>query len=174
MTEKQRETLFAGCVQEMRGKFRRMCGAYAKPAERDDLLQEIFLTIWIRLPTFEGRSKMSTWAWQVALYTALNWRRKGRQKEVEEPLELYNPEEHASELCQGSPENAEIGAKGRLEVVYLALQRLPEMERTLLLMALEESPREEMAEVLGISLSALQSRLHRARQKLNHEMERIL
>jgi RNA polymerase sigma factor (sigma-70 family) len=62
----------------------------------------------------------------------------------------------------------------RLEAVKIALQGLDPADRSLLIMALEEIPRKEMAEILGIPETNLHTRLHRARKRLTSELERIL
>ena len=140
----------------------RLSGAYASGSDRDDLVQEMLVAIWKKLPQFEARSKLSTWSWKVAFYTAMNWKRKqGRQLQTE-------PIEHAA--SSSLPDNP---AADKLEQVYRALRKLPELDRSVLLMALEEIPRKEMADSLGIRENAVQVRLHRARRRLSEEMERM-
>jgi RNA polymerase sigma-70 factor (ECF subfamily) len=141
----------------------RIAGAYAAAADREDLLQEMLLVIWQKLPGFAGRSKLSTWAWQVALYTALNWSRKHqRQPATEDVAQL-----------QETVVAPTAGPQERLEVVLCALRQQSASDRALLTMALEEMPRLEMAAVLGISESAVHVRLHRARQRLQETLNQM-
>lgn len=138
----------------------RLSGAYTTGSDREDLIQEMLIAIWKKLPEFESRSKLTTWGWRVAFYTAMNWRRKHSRKGTDEPLEAA-----LSAPCPDNP------AADRLEQVYRALRHLSELDRTVLLMALEELPRNEMADSLGISENTLQVRLHRARRRLAKEMK---
>lgn len=108
-----------------------------------ELVQEMLVAIWKKLPQFEARSKLSTWSWKVAFYTAMNWKRKqGRQPRTEAI-------EHAASTSL--PDNP---AADKLERVHSALRKLPELDRSVLLMALEEMSRKEMAENLGIRENA--------------------
>jgi RNA polymerase sigma-70 factor (ECF subfamily) len=162
-TTARQEQLFSRCATELRPMFWRISGAYAAAAEREDLVQEILLAIWRKLPGFEGRAKLSTWAWQVAFYTALNWNRRQRRRPATEAID-DGPE----------PAAAPPGpAAARLEAVYAALKHLPEGDRSLLLMALEDLSRAEMAAVLGVSENAVQVRLHRARKRLNATLKEM-
>lgn len=135
----------------------RLAGGFASEVEREDLLQDILLQIWLALPRFEGNAKLSTWAYRVALFCALNWQRKERRKPRKTPLE------HAPEpvTAPGAFDERETLAR-----VYALLHTMRETDRTVLLLALEETPRAEMAEILGISENAAQVRLHRARERL--------
>lgn len=158
----QREKQFRQCAGEFYPMLWRLSGAYASGSDRDDLVQEMLVAIWKKLPQFEGRSKLSTWSWKVAFYTAMNWKRKqGRQLQTE-------PIEHAA--SSSLPDNP---AADKMERVYRAVRKLPELDRSVLLMALEEMSRQEMADNLGIRENAVQVRLHRARRRLNEEMERM-
>jgi RNA polymerase sigma-70 factor (ECF subfamily) len=160
-SEEQQQVSFETCARELYPMLWRLSGAYASGSDRDDLVQEMLLAIWKRLASFSGRSKLSTWGWRVAFYTAMNWRRKRDRQPRNEPLEM------APEV--GDNRSA---ARDKLDRVYQALRSLPEVDRSVLLMALEEMSRSEMAANLGISENAAQVRLHRARQRLAEEMER--
>jgi RNA polymerase sigma-70 factor (ECF subfamily) len=137
----------------------RLAGGFAPEAEREDLLQEILVQIWLALPRFEGNAKLSTWAYRVALFCALNWQRKERRSPRKTPLE------HAPEPTTAAPS---FEQKETLAQVYALLRTMREADRTVLLLALEETPRAEMAEILGISENAAQVRLHRARERLEN------
>lgn len=158
----QREIRFRQCAGEFYPMLWRLSGAYASGSDRDDLVQEMLVAIWKKLPQFEARSKLSTWSWKVAFYTAMNWKRKQGRRLQAEPLE--------HDLSTSLTDNP---AADKLELVYRALRKLPELDRSVLLMALEEIPRKEMADSLGIRENAVQVRLHRARRRLNEEMERM-
>jgi len=54
--------------------------SYADDSQREDLLQEIMMQVWKSLDGFEGRSSIDTWAYRVALNTALAWGRTSQKR----------------------------------------------------------------------------------------------
>ena len=63
-------------MAEHQGLLYRVVRAYGNTAEdQDDLFQEICLQLWLSIPRFEGKAKVSTWIYRVALNTALVWNR---------------------------------------------------------------------------------------------------
>ena len=154
----ERETLFKECVETLRPMLWRLTGGFAWGADRDDLLQEIMMKIWLALPKFEKRSKLSTWAYRIGLFTAFRWSRNNRR--------------HAGcqDLQNGPPscsDDSDRSARETLECIQVALSELKELDRSVLLLALEEVPRSEIAEILGITENAAHVRLHRARKNLS-------
>lgn len=141
----------------------RLTGGFARAADREDLMQEIMMRIWIALPRFERRSKLSTWAYQVGLFTAYEWARKHRREPDEAAL---------VERCAEAGLGRE--AADALEAVYAALRRMKELDRSILILALEETPVAEMAEILGINENAAHTRLHRARKRLGQLLKEDL
>ncbi len=139
----------------------RLTGLYAKPSDREDLFQEILLKIWQKLPAFRGEAKLSTWAYRIGLYTGLNWRRR---EKVDQPLESIDriPDTYPS---------ASPGLNEELERLQIGLRRLRESDRTILLLAMEGFTGSEMADMLGLTENTANVRLHRARQKLQQELE---
>ena len=68
------EALFAEAMNQHMGIFMKTAYAFAEPADRDDLVQEILLTVWQALPTFDpSRCKLSTF-----LYRVVYWRKPGK------------------------------------------------------------------------------------------------
>ncbi len=162
VNDEKKQSMFRECAEDLRPMLWRITGAFVAPAEREDLLQEMLLQIWLGLPRFNGQSMLSTWAYRVGLNTAMRSARTERRHPTPEPLQA-----RAEELA--ADDHAESSA--RLAAVYAALRQVTELDRAILLLALEETPRRKMAEILGISENAAQVRLHRARQRLNNILQ---
>lgn len=158
-----REDRYLRLVRENRGRLRRICRAYAdSEAEEEDLFQEILLEAWRSLPSFEGRSKIDTWLYRVALNTALGHERK---RDVRREARLQE-----DELPRGSDPprpDAWAAERRRLDRLYQAIDRLDETDRALVLMYLDERSYAEMAEVLGLTENHVGVKLHRAKKKLS-------
>lgn len=162
MVASEREELFKECVETLRPMLWRLTGGFAWDADRDDLLQEIMMRIWLGLPKFEERSKLSTWAYRIGLFTAFNWSRKNR---------IHSKDEELRESQLPFSSDGDRSTIEMLECIHVALRKLKELDRSILLLALEEVPRSEIAEILGISENAAYVRLHRARRNLSKLLE---
>jgi RNA polymerase sigma-70 factor (ECF subfamily) len=130
--------------------------AYAPPSDRDDLVQEIALQVWKSLPGFTGAASVDTWAYRVALNTALAWRRKLASR--------------SARLRQVSHDVAAIaGDSTDEESVVAVLDRfvasIHDAERAVLLLHLDGIDQADAADVLGISPGAYRTRLHRVRRR---------
>ena len=123
----------------------------------------------ISLPRFEGRAKVSTWIYRVALNTALAWRRKEKKQRAPEiPLidieDIPSKEEdHARRL-----DNEEVVAR-----LYDAIHQLPKADAALVLLYLDDLSYRERAEVLGISENNVGVKLNRARKTLAELMKEV-
>lgn len=162
-----RQQTFLQLVRDNRARLRRICRAYADDREEErDLFQEILLEAWRSLPSYEGKARIDTWLYRVALNTALGRERKRRVRS-EARLDEEDP-------VMGSTvprPDEELAERERLERLHAAIDRLGEMDRALVLMYLEEHSYAEMSEVLGISESYVGVKLHRIKQKLADWLE---
>jgi RNA polymerase sigma-70 factor (ECF subfamily) len=125
----------------------------------EDAAQEIFLKVWRRASSFKGKAAVSTWLYRVAVNHCLNYRAKrSRAKNV--PLD--------EGLVQGGPGPEEqLDGERRAEAVRAAVAALPGPQRmALLLCTFEGRSYKEIAEVMGVSLAAVESLIFRARQNL--------
>ena len=144
--------------------------------DAEEVVQDVFLTLFRKAGSFEGRAALGTWLYRVAVNTALN-KRRGKRNELEEPLEDLLPTFKEDGHRQGDrsflladwsqmPDEMLLSREGR-EVVHAAVGRLPEHFRAVLLLRdVEELSSEEVAEILGDSIASVKSRLHRARMAL--------
>ena len=136
-------------------------------ADALDAVQEGFVKVLLHLDSFQKRSSFKTWLLRVISNAALDL---GRQRGRQEFLSLDAPE---AEECDGprtlAEENPALGLE-RADLRHLldeALATLPESQRrTFVLHADAELSYREVAEVLGISIGTVMSRLYYARQKL--------
>jgi RNA polymerase sigma-70 factor, ECF subfamily len=142
-------------------------------ADAADLTQEVFVKIFRGVRNFHGESSLRTWIYRIALREASNRRRwwvRHRQQEVPIEQEINESENSApirlKELLvdpQESPFDAVVHAEIRARV-EAALAQVPEPFRTtLILRDIEGFVYEEVAEMQGINLGTVKSRLVRGR-----------
>jgi len=159
-------------------------GVTRNPADAEEVVQDVFLTVVRRIGDFEGRSALSTWIYRIAMNTALN-KRRGKRAEVEVPLEEHLPQFKEDGHREGdrsflladwsrTPEEELLSGEGRA-AVHRAIEALPANYRAVLILRdVEEVSNEEAAEVLGESVASVKSRLHRARMALREQLTRLL
>jgi RNA polymerase sigma-70 factor, ECF subfamily len=167
---------FASRVYRVAG---RIC---ASASDAEEVAQDVFLTVFQKAGSFEGRAALSTWIYRITVNASLN-KRRGKRSEVEQPLDellpSYLPDGHRrgdrSYLLadwSSMPDVALLSREGR-EVIRAAVDRLPHHYRAVLLLRdVEELSSEEVAEVLEESVASVKSRLHRARMALREQLTR--
>jgi RNA polymerase sigma-70 factor (ECF subfamily) len=128
---------------------------------RNDLFQEIVLQLWKSFPTFRGEAKITTWMYRIALNTAISGYRKHTRKVKTEDLD----EVHLNISDQYSDDGEENAQR-----LQWAIRQLSEIERAMIMMALEEIPYEEIAETIGITQNNVRVRMNRIREKLRKLM----
>lgn len=129
------------------------------PAEAEDVAQEVFLRAWKQARTWKpGAGKFDTWMHRVALNLCYDRLRRRREIPTETPPERADPEPGAEAGLVAS----ELGTR-----VRQAIQALPERQRVALILShYQELSNIEAAELLGVSVEAVESLLGRARRAL--------
>lgn len=145
--------------------------------EAEDVLQETFLSAFEAVGGFEGRSKLSTWLYRIAYNGSLMRLRKRKQITTfsldRPPLDEKVTDMPASrQLVDWStvPDDELLTAEARQEMDR-AIAELPEALRSaFVLRDMQGLSGAETAEVLGISVPAVKTRLHRARMRLRDRL----
>jgi len=141
-----------------------------READVMDLTQKVFLTAYRKLETFEGRAQITTWLFGICQRLASDYRRSApvRREVATDAAEL---EGHTR-----APEDASVllVARQRAELAEQILNKLPEAQRSVfVLFELEELSGPEIAQVLGISVGTVRSRLRLAREMFAREVKRL-
>jgi RNA polymerase sigma-70 factor (ECF subfamily) len=141
-------------------------------ADAEDVTQDVLLQVVRKLPTFRGESALPTWLHRVTLNTALSHRRKRAVREERrsrDPFDLVladAPAPNAGWDGASAPEAQLLRREARTLIEH-AIAGLPPIYRAVFVLAdVEGLPNAVIAGQLGLSLAAIKSRLHRARQLL--------
>ncbi|HYG03985.1 MAG TPA: RNA polymerase sigma factor [Chryseosolibacter sp.] len=158
------EKKFIELINEHQGLIHKVCFMYEQDSEaRNDLFQEITLQLWKSFHTFRGDSKISTWMYRIALNTAISgYRKQTRNVKTEDLREIHF---NISDYHHGEHEDD-------LHKLQVAIRQLSEVERAMIMMALEEIPYEEIAETIGITQNNVRVRMNRIREKLRKIMSK--
>ena len=156
------EKSFINLINEHQGLIHKVCILYESDKEaRNDLFQEIVLQLWKSFHTFRGDSKITTWMYRIALNTAISGLRKQKRSLSTEEL----AERHLNIKDTGSDDNEE-----NIQKLHRCIRQLSEIERAMIMMALDEIPYEEIAETIGITQNNVRVRMNRIREKLRKLM----
>ncbi len=136
----------------------------------DDVAQEAFIRAWKALPRFRGESALATWLHRITVNTALTHRTK-RSKKATTALDAV-PE--IVDLRREVDPALAAENLGLRRVLRDALALLHEdQRRVVILKDLEGWPHQEIADALGITVSAAKVRLHRGRKRLRDRLEEV-
>ena len=133
-----------------------------------DVAQEALIRAWRALPTFRGDARLSTWLYRITVNTAWTLKARARRHQgvsIEDHLEMAAPP---------GPDHPEVAGeivelRGRLR---FALDRLPDSQREVVVLKdIYGWSHGEIAESMGISVTAAKVRLHRARARLARDLE---
>jgi len=145
-------------------------------AQAEDLAQEVFLRVYRARREYEPSAKFTTWLFRIATNLALNSLRDGRHRQSEISLDAPAEGEDGSEIpievADRTPvAEQQLVERDRVEVVRRAISALPEKQRAaVLLHKYQELDYDEIARILGCSVSALKSLLFRAYEALRVEL----
>jgi len=139
------------------------------PVEVEDLVQDTFLKAYSRLESFKHQSSFFTWLYRIATNTILDsLKRRGRSpvQTVEDPEMVGEPADRAVVRPDSGMENEEIS-----RITHEVLQQLPDIFRVVLVMReFEDLAYQEIADMLGISIGTVESRLFRARARFKQKL----
>lgn len=141
-------------------------------AEAEDVVQEAFVQAYVKLETFKHNSRFYTWLYRIAVNVSISHRRR-RKVEVsveqnrdatgDEPLDTFTSPSEPLEQAE------------RKQQLEQALTLLTEEHRSIIVLRhMEEFSYEEIAEILGISVGTVRSRLHRARAQLLVHLKKVM
>ena len=151
----QQET-FTQLYRQYAPGIRKLCLGYTgSAAQADDLLQEAFMAVWNNMHKYRGEAAWGTWIYRIAVNTCLLYLRKEKAK----------PQNVDTDLLQNLTDE-ETNQESEVQHLYKCISRLPETERLIISMVLEDLPYEDIASIAGISENNLRVKIHRIKKQL--------
>ena len=144
--------------------------------DSEDVTQEVLLTLFRKIHTFQGRSAFSSWVYRITLnatYMKLRSRKKEQSISIEELLPSFNGSGFQQEKIRDWSENTEslLFDNEVRETIQKAVNLLPDKEKIVFLLRdVEGLSTEKVSEILELTVPAVKSRLHRARLFLRKKL----
>ena len=173
------ETAFDRIVERYSGQVFALLTRFLGPvAQREDLVQEVFLRLIRARDRYQPSARFSTWLYRIVFNLAANEREKARLRN-NVSLDAMDP---TGEGASYEPEDTEtllpseaLERDDAVRAVQDAIARLPQRQRMALILAKYEGlPYAEIGEVLGSNEKAVKSMIHRARENLRSMLSRYL
>ncbi|MCR9017006.1 RNA polymerase sigma factor [Aquiflexum gelatinilyticum] len=131
--------------------------------DRKDLYQEIVYQLWKSFGSFQEQSKLSTWMYRVALNTAIFHLKQSKKRPDTIPFEL--------EMDRLTDES-DKAEEDRIKLLYKQIQQLNLLEKGIILLFLEGKSHEEIAEIVGMSISNVGTKISRIKEKLKSQIKK--
>jgi RNA polymerase sigma factor (sigma-70 family) len=138
--------------------------------DAEDLTQEVFVEIFESIHQFKGESKLSTWIYRIAVVKSLEFlRMKKRKKRFAFVQSLFGNESNVPDYDHPhfNHPGVQLENKERASILFAAIDKLPENQKTaFILHKIDDLSYKEIAEIMDITLSSVESLMFRAKQNL--------
>lgn len=131
-------------------------------SDREDNLQEIIYQLWKSYPTLKNMDSIGSWIYAVSINTSISRIKKESRIEYRDKL---------SDMPDSSNIVETITANESLRMLLKAIYNLNEIDKSIMLLYLEEKSYEEIAEIIGISRSNVGVRINRAKELLKQSLK---
>ncbi|MDR2914616.1 MAG: sigma-70 family RNA polymerase sigma factor [Tannerella sp.] len=157
--KKTEEREFLSVLEQNISTVIKIVNVYAQNTpDRKDLMSDIVFELWKSYPKFRGGAKISTWLYRVALNIALKTKRKRDNNKLLFVEELITIDD--STFIDTSNDRSNIN------LLYGCIEELNPVNKTIILLYLDDKSNEEIAEITGLSRTNVSTRLSRIREQL--------
>jgi len=160
MVNQNKEGEFLEQLQNHKGIVIKICNTYcSEKSEKEDLAQEIVFNLWKAFAKYVPDYKFSTWMYRIALNVAISFYRKEKRSlqfsPYSENLIVFDDDGEAEEELTGD-----------LAFLQETIRELKEIDKSIMLLYLDDKNYKEIAEIIGISESNVGTRINRIKQYL--------
>lgn len=125
-----------------------------------DMTQETFIKVWQQLGNFRNEASIGTWIFRIASNQCLRQLEKDQRMPQSDLKPIFN---------QQVPTKPNLD--GQMEFLYQCISELPEMERIIISLELEDIQQADIANIVGISKGNVRVKIHRIKEKLKEKFK---
>lgn len=150
--------------------FNTALGILQNNEDAEDITQEVFVEVFQSITNFKGDAKLTTWIYRITVTKSLEFlKKKNRKKRFGFMTPLFSDErvEPIMEVPDFYHPGVQLENKERSKILFAAINSLPENQKTaFVLQKIENLSYAEIADVMRVSLSSVESLMFRAKQNL--------
>lgn len=163
---------FKEIMEQHKGILFKVARAYCSDDDdRQDLIQEIMIQIWQSIHKYNDQYKISTWLYRISLNVAISFYRKSSTR-AKKQVELTEP--MAEMLTEQTSEKEEhLEKEQHLNLLEQFICELKEIDKALMILYLEDKNHTEIAEIMGISVSNVGTKIGRIKDKLRTRFSQL-
>ena len=136
---------------------------FKNKSDREDNIQEIIYQLWKSFPTIKNHNSIGSWIYAVSINISLSRIKKESRVEYREKV---------PELAEKTGILDKITVNESLQILLNAIYNLNEIDKSIMLLYLEEKSYDEIAEIIGISKSNVGVRISRAKELLKQNLKK--
>jgi RNA polymerase sigma-70 factor (ECF subfamily) len=143
--------------------------------DAEDIAQDVFIEVFRSIQNFRADSKISTWLYRIAVNRSLNFIRDNKRKKwflsIEEFVKGKTTQINEIQNSKNETPLSELENNQRARILHDAIDSLPENQKTAFtLNKYEDLSYKEISEVMNLSVSSVESLIHRAKIKLQEKL----
>lgn len=166
MDKQKQQQFFEGIIEQHKGILFKVARAYCPNVDdQQDVIQEMMIQIWQSIHKYNDQFKISTWLYRISLNVAISFYRKS-SKRAEKYTEL-NEQLVETTLDDKSEDERQ------LKLLEQFISELKEIDKALIILYLEDKSHTEIAEILGISVSNVGTKIGRIKEQLKERFSQL-
>ena len=167
MDKQKQQQLFEEIIEQHKGILFKVARAYCLDVEdRQDLIQEMMIQIWQSIHKYNNQYKISTWLYRISLNVAISFYRKSSTR-AKKYTEL-------NEQMVETPVEDKSEKERQLNLLEQFISKLKEIDKALMILYLEDKSHTEIAEILGMSVSNVGTKIGRLKNKLKSQFSQFI
>lgn len=166
MSEKDQRQYFQEIIEQNKGILFKVARTYCQNEDdRQDLIQEMMIQIWKSIHRYKKQFKISTWLYRISLNVAISFYRKQSTR--------ANKYTVLNEQTAQIPMDDKTEDERQLNLLEQFINELKEIDKALMILYLEDKDHAEIAEILGISVSNVGTKIGRIKDKLKKRFSQL-
>lgn len=166
MEKQELKKFFIDTIEQHKGILFKVARTYCPNDEdREDLIQEMMIQIWKSIHKYNDQYKISTWLYRISLNVAISFYRKYTNRASIHTV--------IKEQTAGRESEVNSEQEGQLILLEQFISELKEIDKALMILYLEDKSHSEIAEILGMSVSNVGTKIGRIKEKLKTRFKQI-
>ena len=167
MNKQEQQQFFTEIIEQHKGILFKVARVYCpNENDRQDLIQEMMIQVWQSIHKYNGQFKISTWLYRISLNVAISFYRKNTTR--------ANRFTVLNELTTEILTENKAETEQQLNLLEQFISELKELDKALILLYLEDKTHTEIAEIVGLSVSNVGTKVGRIKEKLKTRFSQLI